>query len=670
MTSWVFRLLAGAVVVVTTSAPVPLRAQSSPSPLRLLDVPYVPQSVELCGGAAAAMVMRYWGETGVYAETFEHLVDRAAGGIRGADLIQALAERGWQAVSFAGDPARVQRALDERRPPIVLIEDRPGRFHYVVVVGWHQDRVVFHDPARAPFRIVGTAPFVRAWAASGFWTMLTLPARGERFVPGPAGTTTGASPADGPCGQMVEEGVRLARSGDPDEAHDLLHLASLQCPRDGAPWRELAGLHAVRQDWSLAADAARKAVELDRRDAHAVRVLATSLFVEGDAIGALDAWNLIDEPRVDLVEVHGLARIRYGVADGALGLQRQDVLTTSVLRQASRRLTAVPSIRAARVSYVPIGDGHARVSAAVVERPLLAAGRAAAAATALRAVAEREARIEIGSPTGSGELWYAAWRWWDSRPRVALGLAAPSPFGGLWRVDAADERQTYQNAAGLLVERHRRVGLGFSDWMAGGLWWQADLSFEAWPGGQRSVGVGGRLTRHLNRDRVTVSARAARWAGGAATWQTAAAMRWRSRTAETGSIWLVDMGGEMVGDTAPLALWPGAGTGHGRGALLRAHPLVHAGVIRDGVFGRRLGHATVEWQRWSAAFGGLARIAPAVFVDSARAWHVDTIGDGRAHVDAGAGIRVLLPGAGVLRLDLARGLRDGRSAFSMALSTR
>ncbi|MBU0719106.1 MAG: C39 family peptidase, partial [Planctomycetes bacterium] len=35
--------------------------------VQLLDVPYVPQSGPLCGGAALAMVLRYWGEPGVLA---------------------------------------------------------------------------------------------------------------------------------------------------------------------------------------------------------------------------------------------------------------------------------------------------------------------------------------------------------------------------------------------------------------------------------------------------------------------------------------------------------------------------------------------------------------------------------------------------------------------------
>jgi outer membrane translocation and assembly module TamA len=100
---------------------------------------------------------------------------------------------------------------------------------------------------------------------------------------------------------------------------------------------------------------------------------------------------------------------------------------------------------------------------------------------------------------------------------------------------------------------------------------------------------------------------------------------------------------------------------------LRAHPLVVDGVIRDGVIGRRLAYATLEWRRWSRPLRGLARVAPAVFVDGARAWDVGTIGDPRAHADVGGGVRISLPGAGVVRIDIARGLRDGRTAMSVGL---
>src|SRR5215218_9054335 len=121
-------VLAAAVALSTAAAAFP-----QTRPVSILDVPYVLQSEELCGGAAVAMVMRYWGATGIYAESFASLVDKQAGGIKGDDLLSSLHDRGWNAVSFGGDAALVQRTLQHRQPPIALIEDRPGRFHYVVI---------------------------------------------------------------------------------------------------------------------------------------------------------------------------------------------------------------------------------------------------------------------------------------------------------------------------------------------------------------------------------------------------------------------------------------------------------------------------------------------------------------------------------------------------------
>src|SRR5215207_2153491 len=99
-----------------------------------LPVPYLPQSEALCGGAAAAMVMRFWGERDVYADAFAPLVDWEAGGIRTSALKAALEHRGWEVSAGGGDVPGLGAEVARGRPVIALIEDRPGRFHYVVVV--------------------------------------------------------------------------------------------------------------------------------------------------------------------------------------------------------------------------------------------------------------------------------------------------------------------------------------------------------------------------------------------------------------------------------------------------------------------------------------------------------------------------------------------------------
>jgi hypothetical protein len=198
-----------AVVLATAAVSTPARAQA-PRSLPLLDVPYLPQSEALCGGAAIAMVMRYWGATGVYAETFSDLVDGEAQGIRGRDLVQALVGRGYETAAFEGSLEHIHRSLLGRRPAIALIEDRPGRFHYVVIVGLRDEGIVVHDPARAPFRVIDAADFLRAWTPAKNWMLVADP-RATTWLPARAADAPAGVP-DAPgskslCAGMVDEGV-------------------------------------------------------------------------------------------------------------------------------------------------------------------------------------------------------------------------------------------------------------------------------------------------------------------------------------------------------------------------------------------------------------------------------------------------------------------------------
>jgi len=81
-------------------------------------------------GAAAAMVLRYWGTTGISAEDFAPLVDRGAGGIRTTDLVRALDARGVTALAAAGTRALAHRELEGRvvrAPPMRRVIERVGR---------------------------------------------------------------------------------------------------------------------------------------------------------------------------------------------------------------------------------------------------------------------------------------------------------------------------------------------------------------------------------------------------------------------------------------------------------------------------------------------------------------------------------------------------------------
>jgi hypothetical protein len=658
------RCFAAAVLL---TAAVSVRAQE----VHLLDVPFLPQSESLCGGAAAAMVMRYWGTTNVYAETFADLVDPAAAGIHADDLLRALRARGWGAVSFRGDPALVQQALRARRPAIVLIEDRPGRFHYVVIVGWSSGRVIAHDPARAPFRVLDERAFMTAWQQSGYWTLVPDPPA-ERAGTAPAPPPVPAkdpgtppSAASTACDGMVDEGVRLANSGDVTTARLTLEGAAASCPRSAAPWRELAGLHALAGSWGEAASDARRALDRDGRDAHAARILATALYLQDDADGALDAWNRIGEPVIDLVNIIGLERTRYAVAARAMGVAPQQLLTRAALLAARRRLAELPSAQTARVTFRPAENGRAQIEAVVLERPLLPTSPLAASVVALRAATDREVAAAISSPSGGGETWTAAWRWWEHRPRIAVAFETPAPFGGIWGIAVFRERQTYADGSSTIEESRSRAEFHLSDWTRTGLRWETAIGFDQWRGiGGRALSIRGGAQQRFAADRGSLDASADSWIGGLRTWRVSVRSEWRSSVHNEGGVWIVRAGEEAAPRTAPLGLWPGAGTGQGRPVLLRAHPLLHDGIIR-GVFGPQLTHGGAEWRRWLHPVRRPLRLAPAFFVDLARGTRGLANSGERWQADVGGGLRIAVPGSGALRIDVARGLRDGRSAVSV-----
>src|SRR5262245_4555119 len=140
-----------------------------------LDVPYVKQTKALCGGAAAAMVFRYWGDGQADRNEFAPLLDRAAGGLATGVLAKAIEDRGWRAVRFTGSIESMAELLRDGRPVIVLLRVWGGRFHYVVVVGMTATQVVVHDPDRGPSRSVPVRKFLDAWQPAGFWALLVLP---------------------------------------------------------------------------------------------------------------------------------------------------------------------------------------------------------------------------------------------------------------------------------------------------------------------------------------------------------------------------------------------------------------------------------------------------------------------------------------------------------------
>ena len=634
-----------------------LAASLSTPRLTLLDVPFLSQSEALCGGAAAAMVMRYWGAR-VSPEEFAPLVDREAGGIATGALARAVRERGWMAVAAAGTAALAQAELGAGRPVIALIEDRPGTFHYVVIVGWHDRAVVLHDPARTPYVLMHPSEFERRWLPGGRWMLAVAPSRPVDTADARGSIARAPVRGTESCAALVAEGVVHAQRNELGEAERLLARAAYECPGAG-PLRELAGVRLLQRRWPEVADLAGRAVALDRADAHAWRLLATSRYVSGDRAGALDAWNVAGDPVIDLVTVSGLERTTHRTVERRLGLAPETVLTRDALERARRRLDELPAAFLTRMEFVARAGGRAEVRAHVAERPVLPSGRLSWAAIGLRAAAAREVALGVAGVTGGGERIDARWRFWPNRPAAGLALRAPSA-AGVFSLELAAERQPFTDPTFEAAERFGvRASLG--DWASGALRWEARGGVDRWRG-RAAFGMAGGGVR-VQRGRLALAAAADAWLGDRAFGMTHLRSAWRSTDEPRGMVVVLAGGAEWMHGTGPADVWPAADTGHARAALLRAHPILDDGRLRAERLGRRLAHATAEAQHWWRV--GPLPIGAAIFVDAAHTGR-RLSGPGIGDVDAGAGLRAALPGrAGTLRVDLAHGLRDGRHAVSV-----
>lgn len=644
-----------------------------------LQIPYLPQTEALCGGAAAAMLFRYWGDRHADVQQFEPLVDHSAGGIADNVLEQAIRDRSWRVTRVEGTLATIRSHLAAGQPLMLLIEDRPQRYHYVVAVGADDDALFVHDPAWGPDRRYTPAQLERAWKPTGHWALLVLPDPTRRLpseaapspLPAPTGVNISPSAATIECDRLIDAALdQLAQRGL-DAADQVLGAVRGRCPQSSRPLSELAAVRFAQQRPAEAVPLAEQAVKLNHADTYAWDVLGSSRFIEGDAAGALEAWNEVGRPTLDSVRIEGLKRTRYALIAGALPLMPNTLLTASEYGRAERRLQQLPDRLSSRIGYRPESDGYAVVDVTIVERPSRPKGLVQWGTAGVRALIDRELTVAVPGGTGQGEVWSGSWRWWHDRPRVAFAFAAPRVgwLPGVWQVDGSWEAQTYAVNDTAIRDARTHAGIGLADWLTSTLRYQIGVGLDDWHPSERAASIGGTLEQRLFGDRVSLMASATNWtsvSGGAGFRSGSIGLQGRSSDQPVGFVAVARTRFEAASSASPRGLWPGAGVGRARPGLLRAHPLLEDNIIAGPVFGRRVLSLNAEGQRWFER-PALLRVAAAAFVDAASAAdRLPGTGGRASQVGVGAGVRLRLPGGeGTLRVDYARGLRDGADAVTV-----
>jgi hypothetical protein len=466
--------------------------------------------------------------------------------------------------------------------------------------------------------------------------------------------------ANAPCDALIADGVRLAQNNDLDGAERRL-TGALSCG-GSAPLRELAGVRLLQRRWGEVSDLAAAAIGADPSDEHAWRLLATSRFVQDDRAGALRAWNHVGEPRVDLVRVDGLVRTRQRVVEDLLAVRSNDVLTLGQFVGARRLLRELPSAAFAELTFVPVPAGLAELRATVSERPLLPSDRWTLAGLGLMAAARRELEVSTGAFTGGGERVTVGWRFWPGRQRLSAAFTAPAPWGGLWGLDAFTERQPF--TGDLLPTLHRRgAHVSVGNWVTP--WIRTTLrgGVERWAEVDTFAMLGADVRFLSSGERVDGRVDVSGWKADSSFGAMEVSATARSSTARSGAVFVGRAGFGTASVRTPADIWFAGDTGRARSVTLRAHPVITDGQLYSDRIGRRIVHASGEAQRWWASPAGV-RLGAATFVDVGRVDRRGAPGP-RTDVDLGIGARLALPGVtGVLRIDVAKGLRDGATALS------
>jgi len=654
-------------------------AQSTRQPDRLLSVPFVAQHESPCAVEAAVMVLRYWGAANTSSDDLAELVECTNQGLAPDALASALQRKGWNTQLSHGDASamtRLRAEVEDGHPIIVRLADEPNVNRYAVVVAATSEDVVMQDPARGPYEVMAHADFERAWTTSGRWMLAaTLPGAGvppDGTAPPAADPAAKSSASIGSCADLI--GTAIAR-GDSDRtaAERSLKVATTLCPDNPAAARELAALHFQDSKWTSAERYAHRAVELKPEDRHAWNLLAQSRYFSGEVRAALRSWNEIQRPVVTDIEIHNSKRTDPQVIADLLGIERGELLTNDKFIRAVRRLHELPVSFDTRVKYSAREDGTAKVDVYIDERDVLPLGPIPITAVGVGGLAFQDLRFDIAGPTGAGEDITFSWGWERNWRHLRLGLDIPAPgrLPGLASIEAFWENQVYQPGIPTKFSTsRRRVAVAFSNWAKSWLWWKAGTGFDQFDL-QKYASLDAAVEGRFVRDHVSVDGQLGSWfqnARGRAFSTGAVWVSTRSTTRAERRIWLTVFGTAIATSAAPYQLWAGAGSSEAGNAFLRAHPLIDEGIVNGEVFGRRVDFASIEFNHPVYKSPG-GPIALAVFVDAAQARY-RTAGqpDTPLYLDAGLGFRMRPPNVeGVLRFDIARGLRDGRMRVSIGL---
>jgi hypothetical protein len=173
-----FAVIGLACAACATSKPRPMLSSDA----KVLDLPFVEQDqMYECGLVSITALCKYW-NVGIPSAETDKLAQmaREREGLSGGELRDALGDLGFDTFLFRGELGHGTTGLfthvDAHRPPLVLLAPEPDRRHYVLFMGYDDERreTCLLDPVRGRV-LVPYETFEKSWSACNHFTLLAVP---------------------------------------------------------------------------------------------------------------------------------------------------------------------------------------------------------------------------------------------------------------------------------------------------------------------------------------------------------------------------------------------------------------------------------------------------------------------------------------------------------------
>ena len=491
---------------------------------------------------------------------------------------------------------------------------------------------------------------------------------------------------------LVGLGVVLGREQRSSEAERTLGEAISMDPGRPEAWLERGGVLFLERRYARGVRDLRAALARGADEAYTRDLLATSLHLAGRPLEALGQWNRLGQPRLRQLNLIGLRYTRADLVRAEILPAEGRLLLADDVRETRLRLLELGVFGRVTLRAEPLGNGVADLDVAVVDRRGLGQSwRESAGITAVDLVSH-SLRARYLNLFGSGTSLAGRWRWEENRPEVAVEVDWARPGGRSGRLQLVGRRgrqlftmgesEQIDESSRSVAIRYRRVlgdrTVGFAALGVTHRSYSRDHP-QALPGWAPGLGLGSETTIvDTYRSRMDLQ-----WGGWAASGspsrryvRASASAVYRIALGPAGertlqrSVIACRLAGAVASSRTPIGEWLAPGSSADLEWPLRAHRQTSHGTLGVMPLTRRILMANLEW-RQRIIRGRLGEIGLVPFVDAAwlggRSYGDVERVSRRQFADAGLGVRLTLPGGGVLRADAGFGIMDHAHALTVGL---